>query len=71
MSLPLHDLGSIKVSESAHSYLRARALKKKCDLAALVRDLVEAYVSDELHVCTLADEIHDANGFGKINGDLK
>jgi len=71
MSLPLHDLGSIKVSESAHSYLRARALKKKCDLAALVRELVEAYVVDEMHVATLAAEIHEAKGFGKIIGDCK
>lgn len=71
MSLPLHDLGSIKVSEVAHSYLRARALKKKCDLAALVRELVEDYVAGEMHVATLASEIHEAKGFGKIIGDCK
>lgn len=71
MSLPLHDLGSIKVSESAHSYLRARALKKKYDLSTLVRELVEAYVADELHVCSMAGEIHEAKGFGKIDGGCK
>ena len=69
MSLPLHDLGSIKVSERAHSYLRARALHQRFDVAALVRDLVEVHVKSELHVSSLAQEIHEAKGLGKIQGD--
>ena len=69
MSLPLKDLGSIKVSEAAHSYLRARATTKRIELVALVRDLVEAYVNEEIHISTMAAEIHSAKGFGAIAGD--
>jgi len=69
MSLPLHDLGSIKVSETAHSYLRARAISKRMDVAALVRDLVEAHVAEELRVISVANEIHLSKQLGKITGD--
>lgn len=71
MSLPLHDLGSVKVSEVAHSYLRARALSKRTDVTTLVRDLVEAHVNEELHVVSVAQDIHEAKGFGKMTGDCK
>jgi hypothetical protein len=69
MSLPLHDLGSIKVTERDHSYLRARALSKKTDVAALVRQIVHEYVSAEMEVFTLAKGIHEAKGLGVIEGD--
>jgi hypothetical protein len=69
MSLPLHDLGSVKVSEQAHSYLRARATKRVMDVTALVREIVELHVADELGVFSMADKLHEAKGLGKIVGD--
>ena len=69
MSLPLKDLGNLKVSERAHSYLRARALSKRIDLLALVRELVEAHVAEELHVISMANEIHKSKELGEIMED--
>lgn len=69
MSLPLKDLGNLKVSERAHSYLRARALSKRVDLISLVRELVEAHVAEELHVFSMASDIHKSKELGEITGD--
>jgi hypothetical protein len=69
MSLPLHDLGSIKVSEQAHSYLRAKALSQQIDLASLVRNMVHEQVLREIEVFRVASQIHEAKGFGKITED--
>ena len=71
MALPLKDLGSVKISEAAHSYLRARATLKRVELVALVRDLVEAYVKEEIHISSMAAEIHQAKGLGEIQGDMQ
>jgi hypothetical protein len=69
MSLPLHDLGSIKVSEQAHSYLKAKALSLQIDLATLVRNMVHEQVLREIEVFRVAGSIHEAKGFGKITED--
>ena len=69
MSIPLHDTGSVKISETAHSYLKVRADQSNTSVVALIRDLVEKYVANELHVFSMADQLNIANGFGKITGD--
>lgn len=69
MSTPLHDVGSVKISEAAHSYLAARATQKHTTVVALVRALVEDHVADELHVFSMADENHMAKQLGKITRD--
>lgn len=69
MSLPLRDLGSIKVSEQAHSYLRAKALSQQCDVATLVRNLVHDFVLRELEVFKVANEIHQSKELGGIMDD--
>lgn len=71
MSLPLKDLGSIKVSEEAHSYLKARSDASATDVVAIVRRLIEEHVARELHVASLAREIHRSKGFGEIYGGGK
>lgn len=71
MSLPLHDLGSVKVSERDHSYLRAVSIAKRIDLTTLVRDWMSERVDEELHIHTVAGQIHEAKGLGKINGDSR
>jgi hypothetical protein len=50
----LTDLGSVKVSARAHCYLSARADIKQLNVVALVRNLIEQYVDDELHISSLA-----------------
>ena len=69
MSTPLHDCGKVYVSEVAHSYLRARATQKRVDLVTFIRELVEAHVADELHVLSMANDIHNAKGLGGIHKD--
>lgn len=71
MSLPLHDLGSVKVDETTHSLLRARALSKRLDTTAFAREILDAWASEELHVLSVAQDIHESKGFGKITGDSK
>jgi hypothetical protein len=71
MSLPLHDLGNVKVDEVTHSMLRARAMSKKIDLTAFVRELLDSWAAEELHVFSIASSLHESKGFGAINGDSK
>ena len=71
MSLPLKDLGSIKVSEEAHSYLKARSDATNSDVVAIVRRMIEEHVIRELHVASLARTIHTSKGLGEIYGGEK
>ena len=71
MSLPLHDVGSVKISEAAHSYLSARATQKHTTLVALIRELVEEYVASELHVFSVAYQTHKSKELGAILGDAQ
>lgn len=71
MSLPLKDVGSVKISEAAHSYLRALALSKNIDLVALIRQIVETKVIDDFHVFSMAQDIHSSKQLGAIAEDLK
>lgn len=71
MSLPLHDLGSVKVTETTHSMLRARALAKRIDLTAFVRELLDQWANEELHVFSVAQDLHESKGFGKITKDCE
>lgn len=69
MSTPLHDVGSVKISERDHSYLSARASQQNTTIVALIRDLVSKYVDSEIHVVIVADETHRAKELGTILGD--
>ena len=69
MSLPLKDIGSVKLSERDHSFLRAEALTMNIELTALVRNLVHEYVSKRIEVFRLADELHQAKGYGRVLED--
>ena len=71
MSPPLKDCGSVKISEAAHSYLRALATSKNIDLVALIRQIIEAKVIEDFHVFSMAQEIHSAKQLGAIAEDLK
>jgi hypothetical protein len=67
----LHDLGSIKVDERHHSWLRAVAMAGGKDVATLVRGIIAAEFEKAAHVWSLADEIHESKGLGKIAGDIQ
>lgn len=69
MSLPLKDIGSVKLTERDHSFLRAEALSTNTDVIALVRQLVHEYVSKRIDVLRLADEIHQSKGLGGVLDD--
>lgn len=69
MSIPLHDIGSVKISERSHSYLSARAEQNHSTVVALIRELVEAHVDSELLVFSMADQKHIAKQLGAITGD--
>lgn len=69
MSIPLHDIGSVKISERAHSYLAARADQNHSTVVTLIRDLVELHVDSELRVFSIADQKHIAKQLGAITGD--
>lgn len=71
MALPLHDLGNVKVDETTHSMLRARALSKRVDLTTFVRELLDEWAKEELHVFSIATQLHESKGFGAINGESK
>jgi hypothetical protein len=69
MSLPLKDIGNIKVSERTHSLLKARAFVKQVEVSTLARELLDKWAVDELHVFSMAEAIHESKGFGAINSD--
>lgn len=71
MSLPLHDLGNVKVNEATHSLLRARAMSKRMDLTSFTREILDSWATEELHVFSIANEIHKAKELGEITGDCK
>lgn len=66
MSLPLRDIGNVKVSEKTHSMLKARALVKQVDVSTLARELLDKWANDELHVFSIAADLHESKGFGEI-----
>ena len=71
MSLPLHDLRNVKVKERTHSLLRARAMSKRMDINAITREILDAWADEELHVFSVASDIHQAKELGEILGDDK
>jgi hypothetical protein len=46
MSLPLKDIGNIKVSERTHSLLKARAFVKQVEVSTLARELLDKWAVD-------------------------
>lgn len=71
MSLPLKDIGSVKLTERDHSFLRAEALFTNTEVTALVRNLVHEYVSRRIDVLRLADDIHQSKGLGRVLEDTE
>lgn len=62
MSLPLIDIGKVKVSEEAHSYLSAEAQITQRDIVAIARAVLEEYARTRIHVANLAEAKLRAKG---------
>ena len=69
MSLPLHDVGSVKVTERTHSYFAACAEKQYSTVVAVMREVLERHVSEKLDAVSLAEEIHKSKQLGKLTRD--
>lgn len=71
MSIPLADLGSIKVPQHVHSYLFARAEVTGVPIVTQVAKLITEKVERELHVLSIANSKHKSKGFGEITSDVE
>lgn len=62
MSLPLVDLGKVKVSEETHSYLSAESQITQRNIVEIARCVLEEYVKTRRHIATLAEAKLRAKG---------
>jgi hypothetical protein len=44
-------------------------MSKRVDLTTFVRELLDVWAKEELHVFSIATQLHESKGFGAINGD--
>lgn len=71
MSLPLQDVGNIKVDQATHSWLKAESQIRGLEMTTIIRQIVYNHASSALLVANLAQEIHRCKGFEEIVSDLK
>lgn len=69
MSLPLQDLGSVKVEQLAHSMLKAKADVLGVPVVTLVTRILHDWTKQELDVFRIAQTIHEGKGYGEILND--
>lgn len=69
MSIPLQDIGNIKVSQSTHSWLKAVSQVRGLDVTTVARQVLDEHASKVLHEASLAQKIHSGKGFSEIAGD--
>ena len=62
MSLPLIDIGKVKVSEETHSYLAAESQITNMAVVEIARRVLEEYANTRFHVARLADAKQRAKG---------
>jgi hypothetical protein len=70
MSLPLADLGTIKVHPEVHAVLRAFArMENEKELNAFVRRILHEWAKERVHALNLANEFAKERGLTGITGD--
>lgn len=69
MSIPLQDIGNIKVSQATHSWLKAVSQVRGLDVTTVARQVLDEYASRLLHEASLARKIHTSKGYTEISGD--
>lgn len=71
MSLPLRDVGSVKLPEHVHSYLQAQQLVNSIPVVTQITRLVTERIEKELRILNLANGIHRDKGLGEIMSDTE
>lgn len=69
MSIPLQDIGSVKVGQATHSWLKAVSQVRGLDVTTVARQILDEHASRVLHEASLAQKIHHSKGFPAISGD--
>lgn len=71
MSIPLQDLGNIKVDQSTHSWLKAVSQVRGLEVTTIVRQILDAHANQQMQEAILAQEIHRRKGLEEISGNSK
>jgi hypothetical protein len=71
MSLPLQDIGNIKVEQSTHSWLKAVSQVRGLEVTSIVRQILDSHASQQLQEAILAQEIHQRKGLEEISSKPK
>ncbi len=69
MSIELQDLGKVKVSQQAHSFIKAQAEVSGRDVVEVARDLIHEALQNRFDIFRIADAIHKSKGLGEILRD--
>lgn len=68
MSCDLKDLRA-KIGVKAYSFLEARSRVTGVDISTQVREILEKWADEQLHVATVADTLMRSEGIPGINGE--
>ena len=71
MSLELQDLPTIKVHPEVHCLLKAHAQVREKEINAVVREIIHAWASKQVHVMSVARDIANSKELSGITGDWK
>lgn len=71
MSLELHDLGSVKISQRAHALYKAKAMALGVDVVSVIRQVIHEAAQKEFDAMSVAAEIYKSKGLGDILKDSR
>lgn len=71
MSIPLQDIGNIKVDQATHSWLKAVSQVRGLEVTTIVRQILDAHAAQQIQEAMLAQEIHRCKGFEEITRNGK
>lgn len=71
MALELQDLPTIKVHLEVHCLLKAHAQVHDKEINAVVREIIHAWASQQVHVMSVAEAFAKAKELPGITGDWK
>lgn len=69
MSMELHDVGSVKLTERDYAYLEAEAEGLGTNVVTLVRQIVHEHVQKKFSTMSVAASKYTRKGFGDIFKD--
>ncbi|MDO9252584.1 MAG: hypothetical protein Q7U48_13675 [Hydrogenophaga sp.] len=71
MSIPLQDIGSVKVGQATHSWLKAVSQVRGLDVTTVARQILDDHANKVLQEASLAQKIHSGKGFSEIAGERR